>query len=130
MFDEDVDNLIDALVNPSTIAQDLLSLREESSSNIPDIDFEEDIVRGQYTTSPFFFAFFRIHVNVLQNIEQKENIEKEEKLCTNPYKSSEFFNYLLKRVMPFAPLWTDIMHCGRYNNSNVENMKFHWKKTI
>ncbi|CAG9762611.1 unnamed protein product [Ceutorhynchus assimilis] len=126
MFDEDVDNAIDALANPSTTAQDLLSLREESSSNILDIDFEEDIVRGQYTTSPFFLAFFKIYENVSQNIELKENIEKEEKLSTNPYKSSVFFNYLLKRVMPFAPLWSDIMQCGRYSNSNVES----WFKSV
>lgn len=116
-FDDNVKRAVKQLSSESYMnSDDFFNLSDQDSCFEDD---DDETVRGEYITSPFFLHFFKIYDKVLNTVGDC-NAETDEE-TRNQYRSQEFCLYLLKRLMPFVPLWTDILGSGRHSNSNVES---------
>lgn len=101
------------------ISEDILSQRKEYNEYYED----EDSVRGEYTTSPFFVHFFKVYDKIDSSVNRSASKSDGK---ANPHYSESFCVYLLHKVMPFAPLWSNILDKGSLSNANVET----WFKTV
>lgn len=125
-YDRDVAKALEELSSESYDTSDeFLKGREDYNNYFVGIEDDEyEPVRGTYITSPFFTFFYEIFNKVSQQASTLENVSSDDK--PNPFKHEMFCQYLLKRIMPFVPLWSDLLCLGRYSNATVES----WFKTL
>ncbi|KAG5858272.1 hypothetical protein JTB14_026780 [Gonioctena quinquepunctata] len=78
-----------------------LEMNDESSN--------EALARGEYKESPFFQYSLPFILNVWRyNRNEKIRIHSESE--KNSLENKNILEYVLEHYMPFAPLWTGIMH--------------------
>lgn len=78
-----------------------------------------------YKASPFYSHFSNMYQNVTDS---SESVEPNEFYCT------EFLDLLLKKYMPYCPIWTALLRpyhkCNRLSNAYVENYFWNLKLNI
>ncbi|KAF7993735.1 hypothetical protein HCN44_010330 [Aphidius gifuensis] len=89
-----------------------------------DDDDNDDTMRSNeaiYIRSPFYRFFFNIYQKIKKKVEKVNEWEDDNKLF-----SKSFCFYLLKNLLPYAPIWTTIIHPEKIHSVNT-HAEIHFK---